>query len=68
MSYPDYNMRPTGGNPFTDEQEYTLYQCGLPVGKTTWGWLKDFRDYYGIIDAGEVVETWKQENLISHRR
>ena len=67
----DYNIimtsAPRMGTSNYDSEEYTLYQRGLVVGKTTWAYVKEFRDYYGIIDAREVVETWKRENLIAHR-
>ena len=66
--YLDYNIRmtssPRHGTSNYDAEEYTLYQRGLVVGVTTWGYVKHFRDYYGLIDAGHVVETWKHENLL----
>ena len=62
MTHLDYNLRITKSAPFSDKEEWSLYQRGLLVGKTTWRYVKEFRDYYGIIDAGTVVETWKREN------
>ena len=64
--YTDYNLRISKSKPFSDSEEWALYQRGLKVGVTTWGYVKQFRDYYGIIDARNVVETWKAENLIGH--
>ena len=70
MSHLDYNIRMTSvprmGESNYDNEEYTLYQRGLVVGRTTWSYVKEFRDYYGLIEARDVVETWKRENLISH--
>ncbi len=59
----DYNVMLTG-KPYTDSGEYRLYQNGLLVGTTSWHYVKQFRDYYGVIDCRDVVETWKKENLI----
>ena len=60
----DYDLRIEKPAPFSDDEVWSLWQKGIKLGTTTWGYVKQFRDYYGILDAHEVVETWKFENQI----
>ena len=60
--YLDYNLRIEQSKPFSDDEIWSLWKKGIKVGTANWGYIKEFRDYYGILDAKAVVEAWLQEH------